>query len=641
MHRPGDDRRLAAYCVIALLLTVCLPPCELIGEQYDGMVRIPAQRVIVGTSDQERQELAKRFDCHPTRLGDDLPRHEASLPAFWIDRSPVTNAQYGAFVEATGHARPSWWGRWNGAFPAECTDHPVTGVSGTDAVAYARWAGRRLPTAEEWEAAVGAPERSPFPWGSSWPGPVKLPPPARLFWELPETNPVGTGHCGRSATGVEDFAGQVLEWVADVRPHHGVQFQLMKGASWFHEDPLSFRTAAGWWAYEGWRSSCTGFRCALDGDQTPRPLPSPPAGSDKSTRAARVRHTGYQAAGLHACEYPVTLRRSKTTAPVVLNPQQTIGKPALAAATRNRERESNRLIQSMSRRLGGSGKTAGLTDGWAANARDRRLTFALAGGSASKPTNVLSVAAARRQLEGGPADGPLTLSAGGGTSRFLSIAVPRFGHETFALSTPETIIWNDESVMTWRKTPEMTWQTRTAQRATYEMRFDELRLNAEFLAGEDCVEQRFTATNLTDKPATFMTSSCFSLQTHPMFYDCEQLRTYVLTADGRFTPLRRLSRGGNCVRWITGPTGRELGEPLRWAVLAVVSRDGRRVIATGRADNAVGFSIATNAMFTCLHTDSTVRVQPRGRTTTRQFLWFLEGTLDDLLPRSRRDLALP
>jgi len=315
-----------------------------------------------------------------------------------------------------------------------------------------------------------------------------------------------------------------------VQPHHGVQFQLMKAASWFHEDPLSFRTASGWWAYEGWRSSFTGFRCALNAELTPPAVP------------------------------------------------------------------------------------------------------------ASKPPNALSAAEARRQLAATATGAPVTLDAAGGTSRHLSISVPKFGHESFALSAPETIIWNGDSVMTWRKTPEMTWQTRTAQRATYEMRFDELCVKAEFRAGDDFVEQRFTAANLTDKPARFATSSCFSLQNHPMFYDCEQLRTYVLTADGKSTPMRRLSRGGDCVRWITGPTGQELGEPLRWAILAVVSRDGRSVIATGRAGNATSFSIATNAMFTCLHTDSTVQVEARENTTTRQFFWFLDGTLDDLLKRCRRDL---
>lgn len=100
------------------------------------MLLISAREAVVGTNTSQREELAKRFDCHPTWLADDLTRHEVQLPAFWIDRYPVTNTQYLAFVEATGHSRPSWWGRWGGTFPAEYADHPVVGVSGQDAAAY-------------------------------------------------------------------------------------------------------------------------------------------------------------------------------------------------------------------------------------------------------------------------------------------------------------------------------------------------------------------------------------------------------------------------------------------------------------------------------------------------------------------------
>ena len=427
-------------------------------EERRGMVSVTARHVTVGTSEAERKEIAERFDCHPTWLGDDLTGHTVAISPFWIDRHPVTNAQYLAFVEANGHPRPGWWGRWGGVFPAGYGDHPVVGVSGKDASAYAKWVGKRLPGAEEWEAAIAAPDRTLFAWGQAWPGPLKLRPPKRVFWELPGTRSIGAGACGRSCAGVEDFAGQVLEWVSDVRPHHGVQFQLSKGASWFHEDPLSFRTAAGWYAYEGWRSAFTGFRCALDGDETPPQVPQAEPKESISARAAGDR---------------------------------------LRAA--------------------------------------------------------------------GPA-GPPQLEASGGTSRHLSIRVGRFGTEPIGLTAPETIIFGGVGVMTWRKTPDMTWTQTTAKRAAYEMRFDNLRVHAEFLAHQDSVEQRFTATNLTDKPESFRTSSCFNLQSHPMFYDCEQLRTYALTSRGRFVPARRLARGGECVRWITGLSGEALGGDTRWAV---------------------------------------------------------------------------
>ncbi|MBM4042624.1 MAG: formylglycine-generating enzyme family protein, partial [Planctomycetes bacterium] len=260
---PNPDSGFTVLSVPLWLILLFPLALEAAVKEQNGMVLIPAAETTVGTTIEQRAQLAKRFACHPTWLNDDLPARKAKLAAFWLDRYPVTNAQYLAFVRAAKHPQPGWWGK---AFPAEYGTHPVVGVSGKDAIAYAKWAGKRLPMAEEWEAAVGG---DPFAWGDAWPGSLKLPRVHRPLWELPLTRPVGTGECGRATSGVEDFAGQALEWVADVRPHHGVQFQLMKGASWFHEDPVNFRTASGWWAHEGWRSSFTGFRCALDGDKAP------------------------------------------------------------------------------------------------------------------------------------------------------------------------------------------------------------------------------------------------------------------------------------------------------------------------------------------------------------------------------------
>jgi len=517
---------------VAVLCTFSVSSCVCAGsamKQQNGMVLIPACEATVGTSGEERAKLAQRFDCHPTWLNDDLPAQSVRLPAFWLDRFPVTNAQYLAFVKATGHAPPGWWGK---AFPAESGSHPVVGVSGKDAIAFAQWAGKRLPAAEEWEAAVGAGGRAPFAWGEEWPGPLKLRRVDRPLWELPATRPVGTGECGRSRSGIEDFAGQALEWVSRVIPHHGVQFQLMKGASWFHEDPVSFRTASGWYAHEGWRSAFTGFRCALDGDKSPQ-----------------------------------------------------------AVAT-------------------------------------------------ADPADAPSAASILERLAKAVADGPISLAAAGGASRGVTLRAPRLGHEAFALSAPETVVWNGKAALNWFNQPDMAWTERTPQRAAYEMRFKEFTLHAEFVARDDCAEQVFTATNLTDGPATFRTSSCFNLQGHPMLYDLEQRRTYALGADGKFVPMRRLSRGGDCIHWITGPAPSELGGIPRWALLAVVARDGQWVVASGRGGQGQGYAVATNALFTCLHTDSAVDVPPRGTATSRQRFYFLKGSLDELARRFRADFGL-
>ena len=154
-------------------------------NQNAGMVLIPAGEVLVGTTLEARADLAERFACHPTWLNDDLRRERIELDAFWIDRSPVTNAQYLAFCQATERSGAKWW-RDGLSFPLEYADHPVVGVSGQDARAYAEWAGKRLPTAEEWEAALGG-SGTLFPWGDAWPGPLTLTRVERPPWALPAT----------------------------------------------------------------------------------------------------------------------------------------------------------------------------------------------------------------------------------------------------------------------------------------------------------------------------------------------------------------------------------------------------------------------------------------------------------------------
>jgi formylglycine-generating enzyme required for sulfatase activity len=74
------------------------------------------------------------------------------LPAFYIDVFPVTNADFGRFVSATGHTPPQYWER--GRCPDGLFDHPVVFVNWLDATGYAEWAAKSLPTSEQWEKAV-------------------------------------------------------------------------------------------------------------------------------------------------------------------------------------------------------------------------------------------------------------------------------------------------------------------------------------------------------------------------------------------------------------------------------------------------------------------------------------------------------
>ena len=139
--------------------------------------------------------------------GDPLeaPVHSVTLPAFYIDRNEVTNAQYAKFVEATKRKPPA---NWKGAtFPGGRDDFPVTGVSWQDAADYAAWVGKRLPTEAEWEAAARGSDARKYPWGNEWQSGF-----ANIGVRTAE---VGQYPQGASPSGALDMIGNVWEWVAD------------------------------------------------------------------------------------------------------------------------------------------------------------------------------------------------------------------------------------------------------------------------------------------------------------------------------------------------------------------------------------------------------------------------------------------
>jgi formylglycine-generating enzyme required for sulfatase activity len=230
-----------------------------------GMRWIPAGEFVMGSD---------AADSRP----DERPPHRVKLEGFWIDETPVTNAQFRAFVEATGHVTtaeraptleeimkqvppgtppppkealvaasmvfrapdPSaplnslqWWAWVPGADwrhpegPASDIkgkdDHPVVQVSWDDAAAYAKWAGKRLPTEAEFEyAARGGLAGKTFSWGDE---PISEDHPQCNVWqgEFPRRNLVKDGFAGSSPVktfppnryGLHDMAGNVWQWCGD------------------------------------------------------------------------------------------------------------------------------------------------------------------------------------------------------------------------------------------------------------------------------------------------------------------------------------------------------------------------------------------------------------------------------------------
>lgn len=177
---------------------------------------------------------------------------EVVLPAFCIASNLVTQADYQAFVAATGHRPPHISAAdyqtqgflvhpytavqpylWDGPSPPpELRDHPVVLVSYTDALAYATWRSQqdgvtyRLPTALEWEKAARSTDGRYFPWGNTWQD-------GATNWgshSLQGTSPVGAFPLSRSVYGVEDMAGNVFEFTSTRVSDD--QRAVMKGCSW-------------------------------------------------------------------------------------------------------------------------------------------------------------------------------------------------------------------------------------------------------------------------------------------------------------------------------------------------------------------------------------------------------------------------
>ncbi|GAA2663611.1 MULTISPECIES: SUMF1/EgtB/PvdO family nonheme iron enzyme [Actinosynnema] len=173
------------------------------------------------------------------------------IPDFYIDVYPVSNADYARFIVATGHAPPHHWP--DGRHPAELADHPVVFVTWEDAAAYAAWAGKALPTSQQWEKAARGTRGTVYPWGDQ-------PTPAKCNVRengVGQTTPRVCYQSGASPYGVYDLCGNVWEWCAtESKPGR----QELKGGAWTspfnRATPSSFNDAA--------VSMCdddTGFRC--------------------------------------------------------------------------------------------------------------------------------------------------------------------------------------------------------------------------------------------------------------------------------------------------------------------------------------------------------------------------------------------
>jgi formylglycine-generating enzyme required for sulfatase activity len=181
-----------------------------------------------------------------------------AMRGFYLGRTPVTNAVYARFLEATGEMPPA---HWLGAQPPRMKlDHPVVGVSRASAHRYAQWAGLRLPTGLEWLAAARGPAGDAFPWGSTFDAQRANGPGGRG-----ETTPVDAFAHAATAEGCVDLIGNVWEWTDDDArtPAPDAGFAWVFGGSYCHPCAQGGAIARSSVAVDK-EYLYLGFRCALD-----------------------------------------------------------------------------------------------------------------------------------------------------------------------------------------------------------------------------------------------------------------------------------------------------------------------------------------------------------------------------------------
>jgi formylglycine-generating enzyme required for sulfatase activity len=246
------------------------------------MVYVPEGRFIMGSSRQEVVDFLKPFYPLELLATDDFMRlqgYSAEIPgrvesarAFYMDRTEVINEQYKRFVDATGRKAPPNWK--DGTFAPQDAQKPVAFVSFEDAAAFAKWAGKRLPTEAEWEKAARGVDGRAFPWGMVFD--------KSFAWHMGERNagPVAAGSfpTGVSPYGCLDMIGNVMEWTDSwYKPYAGGEtanpwdlyekpHRVLRGGAWFQHSlkPIPTRCPFRFPAKPEETSDYTGFRCVRD-----------------------------------------------------------------------------------------------------------------------------------------------------------------------------------------------------------------------------------------------------------------------------------------------------------------------------------------------------------------------------------------
>ncbi|UGY92287.1 ergothioneine biosynthesis protein EgtB [Streptomyces gobiensis] len=275
------------------------PPPSAVGGDLPREVLVRAGPFTMGTDPE----------TDPWALDNERPAHTVDLPAFWLDTTPVTNAAYQEFIADGGYTKSRWWHpdgwayirktqlsaplfwrregniwlrRRFGSLEPVPPAAPVMHVSWYEADAYARWAGRRLPTEAEWEKAArhdpDTGHSARHPWGDTDPGPEH----ANLGQCHLEPAAAGAYPAGTAPCGARQLLGDVWEWTAsDFTGYPGftafpyreysevffggeaATYKVLRGGS-FGTDPVACRSTFRNWDFPIRRQIFAGFRTARD-----------------------------------------------------------------------------------------------------------------------------------------------------------------------------------------------------------------------------------------------------------------------------------------------------------------------------------------------------------------------------------------
>ena len=193
----------------------------------EDMVLIPEGPFLMGSTKEDIDRLLKLDqNIEYDRLDNEMPQREVFLSAYYIDKHPVTNTKYKKFIESGGYTQKPLWSDagWqyiskskplesndlDGVFTGE-PDCPVVNISWYEAEAFAKWAGKRLPTEAEWEKAARGTDGRMYPWGNEF-DKTKL---NCAEAKIEKPTPVTKYPQGQSVYGCFDMAGNVWEWTSD------------------------------------------------------------------------------------------------------------------------------------------------------------------------------------------------------------------------------------------------------------------------------------------------------------------------------------------------------------------------------------------------------------------------------------------